>query len=79
MLFLTGSIVEVVRGIPPGAQFRGFVIDAQTNELRVFVEHESFPETPLWHEVRFDMIHVRGFHGKELEVVKRLLDGQEKT
>ena len=38
----TGSSWRVVLGIPEGAQMRGFTVDPSTQNLNLFIEHESF-------------------------------------
>lgn len=40
-----GTAWKVAKGIPEGAQLRGFTIDPNSNVLYLFVEHESF--TPV--------------------------------
>ncbi len=44
MEFRTGRKIEIIKGIPEGAQFRGFAHDIETNSIAVFVEHPSFDE-----------------------------------
>lgn len=43
-MFITGTIVAQVEGLPEGSQFRGFAHDWSTNCVNLFVEHESFEE-----------------------------------
>lgn len=38
---------RVSKGIPKGARLRGFTIDPYTQNLILFVEHDSFPEVPV--------------------------------
>lgn len=42
MALETGLKLQVIRGIPKGAEFRGYAIDHQTNTLMIYVEHGSF-------------------------------------
>ena len=42
--------IECVQGIPMGAKVLGTSYDPVCNAVFVFVEHESFPETPPAHE-----------------------------
>ncbi|NJO48152.1 MAG: hypothetical protein HC840_00390 [Leptolyngbyaceae cyanobacterium RM2_2_4] len=38
----TDTAWRVSKGIPKGARLRGFTVDPYTQELNLFVEHESF-------------------------------------
>jgi hypothetical protein len=38
----TDTAWRVHKGIPKGARLRGFTVDPYTQELNLFVEHESF-------------------------------------
>lgn len=38
----TETAWRVHKGIPAGARLRGFTVDPYTQELNLFVEHESF-------------------------------------
>ena len=40
----TDTAWRVHKGIPKGARLRGFTLDPYTQELNLFVEHESFEE-----------------------------------
>lgn len=42
----TDTAWRVKEGIPKGAKLRGFTVDPYTQELNLFVEHESFEEVP---------------------------------
>lgn len=42
-----GTAWRVYKGIPAGASLRGFTLDPYTQNLHLFVEHESFEEVDL--------------------------------
>lgn len=44
MAFETGLKLEVTKGIPRDARFRGYTIDPAKNCISIFLEHESFEE-----------------------------------
>lgn len=41
-IMATNTAWRVHKGIPNGAKLRGFTVDPYTQELNLFVEHESF-------------------------------------
>lgn len=41
-IMATDTAWRVHKGIPKGAKLRGFTVDPYTQELNLFVEHESF-------------------------------------
>ena len=43
-MFQKGLVFEITKGIEPGTQFRGVVMDPQRNTMNVFVEHPDFEE-----------------------------------
>jgi len=43
-IMATDTAWRVHKGIPAGSRLRGFTIDPYTQELNLFVEHESFDE-----------------------------------
>jgi hypothetical protein len=42
---------RVSKGIPKGAKLRGFTLDPMTQNLHLFVEHESFPEVEITRDI----------------------------
>lgn len=40
----TETAWEVFKGIPEGARLAGFTLDPYTQNLNLFVEHDSFPQ-----------------------------------
>ncbi len=42
LLFEDGLTLQVIKGIPRGAKFRGYAIDPERNSVMLFVEHWSF-------------------------------------
>lgn len=47
----TDTAWRVHKGIPSGARLRGFTIDPYTQELNLFVEHDSFEAVDVHAEV----------------------------
>lgn len=41
-IMATDTAWRVHKGIPSGARLRGFTLDPYTQELNLFIEHESF-------------------------------------
>ena len=50
-LMAKDTVWRVHDGIPSDADLRGFTIDSQTQNLILFVEHPSFAEVDVQHEV----------------------------
>jgi len=71
--FITGQFCKVINGIPPGSEFRGFVIDHLTNNLIIFVEHESFEMIPENEEAPTMSLVMQTYFGKDLHVMKRFI------
>lgn len=42
LMFQTGIVIEVVKGLPSDCKLRGYVICPDRNILILFIEHESF-------------------------------------
>jgi len=72
-LFKTGVFNEIINGIPEGAQFRGYAIDHVTNNLVIFVEHESFEMIHEGGESPTHTIVAQTYFGKDLHVMKRFI------
>ncbi len=43
-IFRSGNAIDIIEGIPDGAQFRGYSIDPARNIICMFVEDPSFAE-----------------------------------
>lgn len=46
-IMATDTAWRVHKGIPKGAKLRGFTVDPYTQELNLFVEHDSFEAVEL--------------------------------
>lgn len=47
----TGTTWRVDQGIPKGAEMRGFNIDPQTQNLILFISHDSFDEVDVTNNI----------------------------
>jgi len=65
-MLTTGAMYKTIKGLPKGAEFRGWGHNPLTNEIHTFWEHESFKECydggqPLIMEVEVERVELDSY------------------
>ncbi len=74
-LFTPGLFMEILQGIPAGAQFCGFAVSYEKNCIAVFMEHESFDLVSEDQEIpNGPTITIKTYNEPGITVIKRIIE-----